>query len=476
MKILVFSIVDFRGNIVHSRGIELVIIISLQYSHHLIAPTMFSAKSIRIISLLGLILLLVLQYFWFRNSYTLLELDILEKCEKSLDEVSEKHMFERVKNSPLKLKVHDGDSSDDQDEQTSIRKTTNGINQSNDININIQKILIFLKKPTSLPRLDTLYAESLKKKLGFVPSYSMQLVSDSIKVAHENNKYTLYNKIVDDQYVEVVLTAPLRSILREAQYIVIVSLLLVVMIGVILVLQLKSMLRENHFVSFIKDYTHALTHELKTPISGIFMSSSMLASGKLEDKPESRQLHYTICKDQSSKLLKTVERILLVAKAEHAAIVPSIESIEMSSFIEKTADAFRKNNYRQKNLTITTQIDPISLVGLLDPVLMENVLSNLIDNAIKYSNEQINIHIECHQEKGKLRLSIKDNGFGMSEKELKHIFMKFERGDKVEGKGIDGFGIGLNYVHKVIKAHKGSINVLSQEGQGSEFIIEIPNK
>lgn len=437
---------------------------------------MFSAKGIRIISLFGLILLLVLQYFWFRNSYTLLELDILEKCEKSLNEASEKHMFERVKTSGLVLEVFDEENSEELVEEKVISKKTNSINQSTDINSNIQRILVFLKKPTSLPRLDTLYAETLKKKLGFVPSYSLHLVNDSTKEAHESNRYALYNKVVDDQYVEVILTAPLRSILRQAQYIVIVSLLLVIMIGIILVLQLKSMLRENRFVNFIKDYTHALTHELKTPISGIFMSSSMLASGKLEDKPDSRQLHYTICKDQSSKLLKTVERILLVAKAEHAAIVPTIEAVEMAPFIEKTADAFRKNNYRQKDLTLTSRIEPSSLMGFLDPVLMENVLSNLIDNAVKYSNEQVSIHIGCSEVKGKLRLSVKDNGFGMSDNEIKHIFTKFERGDKVEGKGIDGFGIGLNYVHKVIKAHKGSISVLSQEGQGSEFIIEMPNK
>jgi len=101
-------------------------------------------------------------------------------------------------------------------------------------------------------------------------------------------------------------------------------------------------------------------------------------------------------------------------------------------------------------------------------------LSNLIDNAIKYSNDQVDIHIDCRCEKRSLLLSIKDNGFGMSEKEIKNIFTNFERGDKVEGKGIDGFGIGLNYVNKVITAHKGRITVKSQEGLGSTFIIEIP--
>lgn len=429
---------------------------------------MLTIKGIRIVSVSGLLLLLILQYSWFSNSYKILEIDILKKCDDALIESTDLHAYERANQSSKSVEYT---SNDHVEESVVYSKTLSG---TSDLNTQLQALLISIGRPTSLPRLDTLYAESLKKKLGFVPSYSIQLVNDSVKEANESNKYALYNKVVDDQYVEVILTAPLKSILRQAQFIVIVSILLVVMIGVILILQLKSMLRENKFVNFIKEYTHALTHELKTPISGIYMSSSMLASGKLEDNPASRQLHYTICKDQSSKLLKTVERILLVAKAEHAAIVPNIEAVEMNPFIEKTAEAFRKNNYRQKQLTLTTNTEPTSLTCNLDPVLMENVLSNLIDNAIKYSNDQVDIHIDCRCEKRSLLLSIKDNGFGMSEKEIKNIFTNFERGDKVEGKGIDGFGIGLNYVNKVITAHKGRITVKSQEGLGSTFIIEIP--
>jgi two-component system phosphate regulon sensor histidine kinase PhoR len=74
----------------------------------------------------------------------------------------------------------------------------------------------------------------------------------------------------------------------------------------------------------------------------------------------------------------------------------------------------------------------------------------------------------------KLEFRLKDNGFGIAENELKHIFDNFERGNKVQGKGIDGFGIGLNYVNKVVRAHKGTIDVTSQEGEGTEFCIHLP--
>lgn len=389
----------------------------------------------------------------------------MNKCINVLRSSNERHLYERMNINEIETSNFMNDDSE------YIRM----LSESSDINSQLQDILILLGNPTSIPRLDTLFGEALVNELGFKPSYTMSSVNDSMKHAHEKNKYTFFDKITDDQYVEVVLKAPLRSFIRQAQFIMIVSLLLVVLIGVILLMQLRSMLRENRFVSFIKDYTHALTHELKTPISGIYMSSSMLKSGKLEDKPDSRILHYTIIQEQSSKLLKTVERILLVAKAEHAAIIPNLEEVELLPYVEKIANGFSNINFRQKKLTISTVVENKHVKGLIDPVLMENVLSNLIDNAIKYSNDTIDIQLTCTSNKNLLRIAVKDNGFGMSDREIKHIFDNFERGDKVERKGIDGFGIGLNYVYKVVKAHKGHISVNSREGMGSEFIIEIPN-
>jgi len=432
---------------------------------------MFKAKSTRIVSIFGILLLLVLQYVWFKNSYVLMEHDILKKCEDNIGKSIEEELFERLDKMSVDVSVKNKDDNKQDEELFS----TVGINKTNDVNTGLQELSIILGSPCSLDRVDTLFREKLLEDLSFVPSYNIKMVSDSVRLANKASKFILYNKVTENQYIEVVLKSPLGSILREAQLILIFSILLAILIGVILIIQLKGMLRENKFVNFIKDYTHALTHELKTPISGIFMSASQLASGKLEDKPESRQKHYQICRDQSSKLLTTVERILVVAKAEHSAIEPNKEDVDVKSFVEKIANNFRMNNFRQKNLEILTLLPTEQLIGKFDPVLIENVLSNLIDNAVKYSDTSVKIEIFCGLKEGKLRMSIKDNGFGIAEKELKHVFNNFERGNKIENKGIDGFGIGLNYVQKVIKAHNGKIKAESIEGKGSEFIIELPH-
>lgn len=430
---------------------------------------MFKTKSIRIVSIIGILLLLILQYIWFKNSFDLMEHNLLVKCKESIDKAVESELYERLNNGSINFDIQEKKEVNSNAEVIS----TGNVSKSIDINSSLQELSKMLGRPCSVSRLDTLISQNLDNSLSEKLKYTVKMVDDSTRIKSNYSKYTLYNKITEDQFLQVTLISPIRSVLREAQLILIISLFLAVLIGVILIIQLQGMLRESKFVTFLKEYTHALTHELKTPISGIYMSSSMLTSGKLEGNPESRQKHYQICKDQSSKLLKTVERILLVAKAEHSTIIPDYELVTLQPYIEKIAESYRLNNYRQKNLEITTSYNQENIVWNFDPTLMENVLSNLIDNAIKYSESSIKIQIICECLSDKLKIHIKDNGFGISEKEIKHIFDNFERGNKVDIKGIDGFGIGLNYVQKVIKAHKGSIMVDSTEGEGSEFIIEL---
>lgn len=387
-----------------------------------------------------------------------------------ISKVIEKDLYIRLDLLSVSVEIRDVES---QSNSTTYSKTR--IVESEDINIGFQELASSMGQPCTLEGIDTLFRKGLQESLDFVPSYTLRFVSDTLYNIEDEKSFQIRQKILSNQYVEVVLDAPLGSILRQAQYILIVSLFLAILIGVILIYQLKSMLRENRFVQFIKEYTYALTHELKTPISGIYMSSAMLSSGKLEDKPDSRQRHYAICKEQSEKLLTTVERILLVAKAEHSAIVPDWQTIELMPYVEKIVQTYTNSNHRKKQIDIQYHIQPENASAQMDPVLMENVFSNLIDNAVKYSDNQVNIEIQLQCTKESTQIRIKDNGFGISEKDQKHIFDNFQRGNKMESKGIDGFGIGLNYVQKVIKAHKGNILLKSKEGVGSEFIINIPN-
>ena len=429
-------------------------------------------KFIRLLALLGIITLFVLQYAWFKNSYTLMEHDVIEKSQNVLTTAIEADLYNRInlkgdKRVKFSNKPFEGYNSNS-------ASSIVDIDQSNDFNQVIQDFAILEGKPCNETDLDSIYTAQLKEIFDFTPSHTLTIVSDSVKEQGKTSKFTFYGKITNKQYAKVILKSPLGSILREAQLIVLISIILVVIIGVVLIYLLRSTLQEAKFVSFIKDYTHALTHELKTPISGIYIASSQLASGVLENKPEARLRYYEANRASSAKLLSTIDRILLVAKAERSAITTNPTETEVRPFIEKIADVQRNNTFRRKEVHITTECQPDNLVAGFDTFLMENVMNNLIDNAVKYSNQSVEIHVAAQMVDNYLEIRVRDNGFGIPENELKHVFDNFERGSAVKRKGIDGFGIGLNYVNKVVKAHKGKIRVESTVGIGSEFFIHLP--
>lgn len=434
---------------------------------------MKTAKFIRIFAVLGILGLLFLQYSWFKNSYVLMEHDILEKATKSLTTSIDNDMKYRMGLAfGKKLKMAATNSSNIPIKGKIL--STSDSNDSNDFSGFMQEFLIKMKRPCQIEILDSIFDAELYNTIGISSKYTLTLISAKVKEKQQQNKFTFFGKITNDQFAMVTLVNPLQSILRQAQLIIAVSILLVIVIGVVLIYLLRSTLREAKFVNFIKEYTHALTHELKTPISGIYMASSQLSSGIFEEKPEARQRYYGMMKESSSKLLSTVDRILLVAKAEHSKITTNPTPTEVKPFIDKIVETHRSNNFRRKIVELTSTCTPEDLVGNFDPFLMENVLNNLIDNAMKYSEEQVKIEVFAGVKDNRLEFRLKDNGFGIAENELKHIFDNFERGNKVQGKGIDGFGIGLNYVNKVVRAHKGSIEVTSQEGVGTEFSIHLP--
>jgi len=434
---------------------------------------MKTVKFIRIFAVLGILGLLFLQYSWFKNSYILMEHDILEKANKSMVETIDVDLAMRMElifGKKLKSVITNSSEAPVKGQLVS----NDSISQADGFSGFMQDFMVKMGNPCKIEKLDSIFKSNITKAIGFSPKYSLSIVTAKVKKNAKPEKFILFGKITKDKYAMVTLVNPLQSILRQAQLIIAVSILLVIIIGVVLIYLLRSTLREAKFVNFIKEYTNALTHELKTPISGIYMASSQLSTGVFEEKPEARQRYYGMMKESSSKLLSTVDRILLVAKAEHSKITTNPTPTEVKPFIDKIVETHRSNNFRRKVVELTSTCTPEDLMATFDPFLMENVLNNLIDNAMKYSEEQVKIEVFAAVINNKLEFRLKDNGFGIAENELKHIFDNFERGSKVQGKGIDGFGIGLNYVNKVVHAHKGTIDVTSEEGVGTEFSIHLP--
>jgi len=438
---------------------------------------MMNSKFMRIISVLGIIAVLTLQYFWLRNAYGMVERDIMEKSKVCLKESMEEELFQRSENSKMKILVQN----DYKLKPGAKIIEKKEIKQGSDITLQLQDCLYSMGNPISNEKVNKLFQKKIKKRIGFIPKYTFRVLDnlsinkDSSKILDEICGTTIFFKFCSKKTIELALTSSITSVITKARYIFVFSLLLVLLIGVILIFQFLNMVRDKDFTAFIKDFSRITVHEMRTPVNSIYMLTSRIMSKEYMDEQRIENYHkesLNLC----SKLLLAFDNLLLIAKSEKSKILVQKSQVDLKILLEKIADKYRNNYFLHKTVQITTNYESEDCKAYLDTDLIENTVINLIENAIKYSNESVVISINCSVENKHILLKIKDDGLGIPKNHLKNIFHLFSRGNMKDYKQIKGFGIGLYYVQKVVKAHQGKVSVKSEVGVGSEFVIDIPNR
>lgn len=226
-------------------------------------------------------------------------------------------------------------------------------------------------------------------------------------------------------------------------------------------------------VSEVKnDFINNMTHELKTPISTISLSSEMLL--QIADSSQGQIRKYAgIIFDENKRLEQQVERVLNVAKLDKNELILNKEPFDLRELILQLKDnfeVFQMDKSSRIDLDLTTE----SHVLLADPVHITNVLHNLSDNAVKYSEGPIQISITTSIISSVMLIEFSDKGLGISKEHQKSIFEKFYRVPTGDVHNVKGFGLGLYYVKMIIEAHKGKISLKSIPGEGTTFTIKLP--
>jgi two-component system phosphate regulon sensor histidine kinase PhoR len=232
-------------------------------------------------------------------------------------------------------------------------------------------------------------------------------------------------------------------------------------------------IRQKKLDDIKTDFINNMTHELKTPISTISLSSEVLMNPIIANSPEKQHRYAKIIYDENQRLKALVERVLQMAFFEKKDFELKKESANMHDIIQQAANRFELPIKQKSGKIILDLNAPISS-SKIDAAHMTNVISNLIDNAIKYCNQSPQIYIATSSDENHLYITVKDNGIGMSREELKNIFTKFYRIPTGNIHTTKGFGIGLNYVKFIIDEHKGNISVESKLNEGSTFLIKLP--
>ncbi len=235
---------------------------------------------------------------------------------------------------------------------------------------------------------------------------------------------------------------------------------------------ISTILKQKRLSDIKNDFINNMTHELKTPIATIGLSSEMLMKGTISDKDDIQRYASVIFKE-NKRLQNQVERVLNIAKLDKEKVELKTEKIHLHELLEEAKDTFEFNQLThggEIRLDLRAENDVVTV----DAVHVGNVIYNLLDNAVKYCNEKPTIFLSTWNDKKGIYFEISDNGIGMKREDLKLIFDKFYRVSTGNLHDVKGFGLGLYYVKLVVEAHNGTIDVKSTLGKGTSFRIWLP--
>ncbi|HQU82522.1 MAG TPA: HAMP domain-containing sensor histidine kinase [Pyrinomonadaceae bacterium] len=219
-------------------------------------------------------------------------------------------------------------------------------------------------------------------------------------------------------------------------------------------------------------FLNAMTHELKTPIASIKLYLETLKMRDLNE--EKRREFYDVMLKDSNRLLNTVEQVLQASRTKEKNRLLNISEIDMSVLLNESIEIVRKRHGLEEEIKFNEPQSKITIQG--DYSELQSVFVNLLDNAVKYSDEVIKISVRLktsHDDKAEI--FIKDNGIGLEPSELKRIFRRFYRAANVWTQKKKGTGLGLFIVQSIVKKHGGKIRVDSKGiGKGTTFIVQLP--
>ena len=422
---------------------------------------------ITILSVVGLVGAMALQMIWIYNSYELIKNDILNEGYATIEKALEEEGNMRFGQTPKGTRIKSGPTND------TIPPMTYFYERLSDMGY-----------PMSLHNLDSITAELLIQN-GLGNQYYIDIINlrtgekiNGIGTQKEPSFMAVkpkYFPIRSDytQVVQLIITNPNKTFLERMGLMLAGTFIIMLLVIVCISYQVRFISRFEKIFQIREDFSYAMIHDMKTPLTSIIMALNFLRSGKLDDKPVIKDKYFDIAENEADHLLTLTNKVLTISKLENHKLEMNRTEVELTPIIEKLTEKFKAKS--QKTVNFITEIK--AETAYADVEYLEEVLSNLIDNSVKYSDESVEIRISTARDDRYTVLKVYDNGFGISDKDIHLIFRKFERASAVKRNrrnGASGFGLGLNFVDQVVEAHHGKIFVSSIEGEFTEFTIYLP--
>lgn len=422
---------------------------------------------IRWFTLISLLAIITLQCIWLYNTYKLIQQDIQKECNNILDNALYTEINLASKHIPEGTEITGGPQNDSISSMTYLY---DGLHK-----LGIQY---------SIYEIDSIIGIQLKER-NIYSEFVILSINPKNQIIYEksNNhnlsqlgiiKSNIIPTRIDFSYgIQMMLDSPYIYIIGRMGLLLISTIILVIFVISCIAYQIRIIARINKISQIREDFSYAMVHDMKTPLTTIFTALSFLHSGRLDDKPETKEKFFNVAKEEADRLLTLTNKLLTISKLENKKMKMECEKIALEPMLVRLADKFKVKSHKPVSFEFDLQTPEI----YADAEYIEEVFSNLIDNSIKYSKERVDIRVSSSKNDLYSIIKIYDNGLGISEKDQRSIFNKYERaaaGSRSRRKKASGFGLGLNFVQQVIESHKGKIFVNSIEGEFTEFIIYLP--
>ena len=279
--------------------------------------------------------------------------------------------------------------------------------------------------------------------------------------------------LVPEEIMTVIVPNVKKVVLSDMRWMIVGAVFFTLMIITAFYITVNALLRQKKLSEIKNDFINNMTHEFKTPLATISLAVDALRNDKVAQDREKMNYFSGIIKEENKRMNKHVETILQAAVMDRQELTLNKVPLHVHNLVHEIMDNYKlqlEEKGARAELSLDARFDFIEA----DQVHFRNLISNLVDNAVKYSKDNLLIKIATYNTNKFIGIRIEDNGIGMSKETVRRIFEKFYRAHTGNLHNVKGFGLGLSYVKTVVDAHDGKIKVDSVLGKGSAFNLEIP--
>lgn len=398
------------------------------------------------------------------HDYSDIDSTIVNKKELLFKQLAEKYLRDKKNRFDIKSTLLQNEFRDELTRKLKLKFDREFPDISIDFAIVLNKFVIY----NSHKKADTIFSEKpfIKNKMyGDLASLDHAfLVRNYVNTTNGSSLTQDYKLLTEDSmYVSVVDWETI--ILKRMSMVLFLSLLSILTLIILFVIAIKALIKQKKVSDVKTDFINNITHELKTPLTTLGISTKILERKDIRDNEmQFNTILHTISR-QNNRLQSLIDQVMANSLGENEIELQK-EKIDIESFLNAIVADFR---IAYPKVVIETHFNTAETNLVLDKFHLTTALLNVLENAVKYGSNTIVIKTEI--QKNQFHISIKDDGIGISKNKHSLLFDKFYRVEQGNLHNAKGLGLGLYYVNQIIKAHQGSIAVMSNLGKGSVFTI-----